>query len=175
MQWPPQLTHHKKAGTVRLVELLLLWVRCAVQCPFDILMLPHSARGPQQLLLSMTYYYAASWLPLIQVNSSNFVALFLQWINIKKSNSNYPWEYVSNLWYLLTCWVVGVSDTHFAAVQPSPSAQQPSASGDSSLPVMSLPVWVAAEIVESCFCFPPGVAPGQQEPLSQVQCVSGKG
>ena len=30
---------------------IVLCVRCGSKCPFDILVLPHSARGPQQLLL----------------------------------------------------------------------------------------------------------------------------
>ncbi len=35
-------------------SLLVLWVRCRSQCPCDILVLPHSAGGMQQLLLLMT-------------------------------------------------------------------------------------------------------------------------
>ena len=52
-----EIDHHI-SSTVQSVwsSLLVLWVRCGSQCPFEMLHLPHSGRGSQQLLLSMTHY-----------------------------------------------------------------------------------------------------------------------
>ncbi len=54
-----EIDHHISKHFTRQnqTDLLVLWVRSGSQCPFDMLHLPNSGRGSQQLLLSRTDIY----------------------------------------------------------------------------------------------------------------------
>ncbi len=87
-------------------SLLVLWVRSGSQFPVEIVHLPHSGRGSQQLLLSRTDYFVL-----------NFRSVRLS-VQLWELNTRTHWQMMSKLLHLLLMWGVknNVTLTEFIRV-----------------------------------------------------------